>query len=147
MSKRTEPVTLTNMCMIKRDHQILVLNRNDPVWPGLTFPGGHVEPHESFNDSVIREVKEETGLTIFSPKLVGVKQFYDQNQERYIVFFYVTNKFTGQVKESNEGTLSWMTKEELLKHQLAYNFDRDLPIYFDAQLSEHLLDGKRDELF
>ncbi|KAI4309818.1 8-oxo-dGTP diphosphatase [Lactobacillus intestinalis] len=147
MSKRTEPVTLTNMCMIKRDHQILVLNRNDPVWPGLTFPGGHVEPHESFHDSVIREVKEETGLTIFSPKLVGVKQFYDQNQERYIVFFYVTNKFTGQVKESNEGTLSWMTKEELLKHQLAYNFDRDLPIYFDAQLSEHLLDGKRDELF
>ncbi len=133
--------------MIKRDHQILVLNRNDPVWPGLTFPGGHVEPHESFHDSVIREVKEETGLTIFSPKLVGVKQFYDQNQERYIVFFYVTNKFTGQVKESNEGTLSWMTKEELLKHQLAYNFDRDLPIYFDAQLSEHLLDGKRDELF
>lgn len=115
MSKRTEPVTLTNMCMIKRDHQILVLNRNDPVWPGLTFPGGHVEPHESFHDSVIREVKEETGLTIFSPKLVGVKQFYDQNQERYIVFFYVTNKFTGQVKESNEGTLSWMTKEELLK--------------------------------
>lgn len=147
MSKRTEPVTLTNMCMIKRDHQILVLNRNDPVWPGLTFPGGHVETHESFHDSVIREVKEETGLTIFSPKLVGVKQFYDQNQERYIVFFYVTNKFTGQVKESNEGTLSWMTKEELLKHQLAYNFDRDLPIYFDAQLSEHLLDGKRDELF
>ena len=147
MSKRTEPVTLTNMCMIKRDHHILVLNRNDPVWPGLTFPGGHVEPHESFHDSVIREVKEETGLTIFSPKLVGVKQFYDQNQERYIVFFYVTNKFTGQVKESNEGTLSWMTKEELLKHQLAYNFDRDLPIYFDAQLSEHLLDGKRDELF
>lgn len=133
--------------MIKRDHQILVLNRNDPVWPGLTFPGGHVEPHESFHDSGIREVKEETGLTIFSPKLVGVKQFYDQNQERYIVFFYVTNKFTGQVKESNEGTLSWMTKEELLKHQLAYNFDRDLPIYFDAQLSEHLLDGKRDELF
>lgn len=133
--------------MIKRDHQILVLNRNDPVWPGLTFPGGHVEPHESFHDSVIREVKEETGLTIFSPKLVGVKQFYDQNQERYIVFFYITNKFTGQVKESNEGTLSWMTKEELLKHQLAYNFDRDLPIYFDAQLSEHLLDGKRDELF
>lgn len=133
--------------MIKRDHQILVLNRNDPVWPGLTFPGGHVEPHESFHDSVIREVKEETGLTIFSPKLVGVKQFYDQNQERYIVFFYIADKFSGEVKESNEGSLSWMTKEELLRHRLAYNFDRDLPIYFDAQLSEHLLDGKRDELF
>lgn len=55
--------------------KILVLNRTDPVWPGLTFPGGHVEAHESFNDSVIREVKEETGLDIVHPKLVGVKQF------------------------------------------------------------------------
>ncbi len=55
--KRSEKVTLTNMCMIKNKDKILVLNRNDPVWPGLTFPGGHVEAHESFNDSVIREIK------------------------------------------------------------------------------------------
>ena len=54
MMKRSEPVTLTNMCMIKKKDKILVLDRNDPVWPGLTFPGGHVEPHESFHDSVVR---------------------------------------------------------------------------------------------
>lgn len=41
--KRSEAVTLTNMCMIKDKDKILVLNRTDPVWPGLTFPGGHVE--------------------------------------------------------------------------------------------------------
>lgn len=63
---RTEPVTLTNMCMIKNKDKILVLDRNDPVWPGLTFPGGHVEKHESFHDSVIREVKEETKLALRS---------------------------------------------------------------------------------
>ena len=144
---RTEPVTLTNMCMIKNKDKILVLDRNDPVWPGLTFPGGHVEKHESFHDSVIREVEEETGLKIKKPKLAGVKQFYDQENHRYLVFFYIATKFEGQVQESNEGKLIWMTKDELLNSKLAYNFDHDLPVYFDETISEHILDGKRDELF
>ncbi|MCT7732338.1 MAG: 8-oxo-dGTP diphosphatase [Lactobacillus crispatus] len=138
---RTENVTLTNMCMV------LVLDRNDPVWPGLTFPGGHVEAHESFHDSVVREVKEETGLTISHPQLVGVKQFYDHNDERYLVFFYIAEQFSGTVKESDEGKLTWMSAKELKKQKLAYNFDHDLPVFFEQTISEHMLDGKRDELF
>lgn len=144
---RTEPVTLTNMCMIVKDKKILVLNRKNPNWPGLTFPGGHVEDHESFYDSVIREVKEETNLTIENPRLCGLKQFYDDNDHRYIVFFYTATQFSGQVKASNEGDLTWMTKKELFDTQLAYNFDRDLLVYFDDKIDEHLLDGTRDELF
>ena len=144
---RTEPVTLTNMCMIKKRDKILVLNRTDPIWPGLTFPGGHVEAYESFNDSVIREIKEETGLDITKPKLVGIKQFYDRNDQRYLVFFYIATHFTGKIKESNEGKLNWMTQDELKHHQLAYNFDHDLPVFFNSSISEHMLDGKRDELF
>ncbi|QNQ80446.1 8-oxo-dGTP diphosphatase [Lactobacillus sp. PV034] len=144
---RTEPVTLTNMCMIKKQDKILVLDRNDPVWPGLTFPGGHVEDHESFHDSVIREVKEETGLTIKEPKLSGVKQFYDKEHHRYLVFFYIATAFNGHLHASDEGKLSWMTKAELLQSKLAYNFDHDLPVYFDENISEHMLDDKRDELF
>ncbi|MBI1699722.1 8-oxo-dGTP diphosphatase [Lactobacillus crispatus] len=144
---RTENVTLTNMCMIKNKDQVLVLDRNDPVWPGLTFPGGHVEAHESFHDSVVREVKEETGLTISHPQLVGVKQFYDHNDERYLVFFYIAEQFSGTVKESDEGKLTWMSAKELKKQKLAYNFDHDLPVFFEQTISEHMLDGKRDELF
>lgn len=144
---RTENVTLTNMCMIKNKDQVLVLDRNDPVWPGLTFPGGHVESHESFHDSVVREVKEETGLTISHPQLVGVKQFYDHNDERYLVFFYIAEQFSGTVKESDEGKLTWMSAKELKKQKLAYNFDHDLPVFFEQTISEHMLDGKRDELF
>lgn len=144
---RTETVTLTNMCMIQDKNNVLVLNRADPIWPGLTFPGGHVEAHESFSDSVIREIKEETGLNIVHPKLVGVKQFYDHNQHRYLVFFYIATQFSGTLKASNEGTLQWMNKQELSKHKLAYNFDHDLPVFFDQNISEHMLDGKRDELF
>lgn len=144
---RTENVTLTNMCMVKNKDQVLVLDRNDPVWPGLTFPGGHVEAHESFHDSVVREVKEETGLTISHPQLVGVKQFYDHNDERYLVFFYIAEQFSGTVKESDEGKLTWMSAKELKKPKLAYNFDHDLPVFFEQTISEHMLDGKRDELF
>lgn len=144
---RTEPVTLTNMCMITDNNKILVLNRNDPYWPGLTFPGGHVEAHESFFDSVVREVKEETNLVITNPKLSGIKQFYDENDHRYIVFFYTATDFSGKVKASREGKLTWMTKEELLNEKLAYNFDRDLLVYFNQNIDEHILDGERDELF
>ena len=144
---RTENVTLTNMCMVKNKDQVLVLDRNDPVWPGLTFPGGHVEAHESFHDSVVREVKEETGLTISHPQLVGVKQFYDHNDERYLVFFYIAEQFSGTVKESDEGKLTWMSAKELKKQKLAYNFDHDLPVFFEQTISELMLDGKRDELF
>ncbi|BDR60530.1 8-oxo-dGTP diphosphatase [Lactobacillus xylocopicola] len=144
---RTERVTLTNMCMITANHQILVLDRKDPTWPGLTFPGGHVEAHESFHDAVVREVKEETNLTITDPRLCGLKQFYDDQNQRYLVFFYIATKFQGTVKSSPEGNLTWMTQEELLTHQLAENFDRDLLVYFDQTRQEHLLDGERDEPF
>ena len=61
---RQIPVTLTNMCMIRDGDRILVQERIDPDWPGVTFPGGHVESGESFAASVIREVFEETGLRL-----------------------------------------------------------------------------------
>ena len=62
---RAEKVILTNMCMVYDNKgNILVQERVNKDWPGITFPGGHVEPRESFVRSVIREVREETGLTV-----------------------------------------------------------------------------------
>ena len=84
---RTENVELTVLCLIEDGNKILLQNRVKKEWHGYTLPGGHVEPGESFVDAVIREMKEETGLTIIDPKLVGVKQFPIENG-RYVVMLF-----------------------------------------------------------
>ena len=90
---RRETVEFVNMCMIRNGNKVLVQNRVNPDWPGITFPGGHVERGESFVDAVIRELKEETGLTISKPQLCGIKNWYDDKDYRYVVLFYKKNTF------------------------------------------------------
>lgn len=85
---RTETVTLTNMCMVYDDAgNVLVQDKVDKKWSGLTFPGGHIEKGESFVDSVIREVYEETGLTIEKPRICGTKDWLRDDGSRYLVVF------------------------------------------------------------
>lgn len=86
---RTETVEFTNMCMICDGSRVVVIDRKKRDWPGITFPGGHIEPGESFTDAVIREVQEETGLHIRSPQLCGIKDWCE-NQCRFVVLLYKT---------------------------------------------------------
>ena len=80
---------LTTVCLIQRDGEVLLQNRVKEEWHGYALPGGHVEPGESIVESVIREMKEETGLIIHKPKLCGIKQFPIEDG-RYIVFLFRT---------------------------------------------------------
>ena len=80
---KLERVELTNMCMICDGTRVLVQDRKNPNWPGITFPGGHVEQGESFVDSVIREVKEETGLDVTDLRLCGIKQYIPAENSTY----------------------------------------------------------------
>ena len=68
--KRTEPVELTVVCLLEDSGSVLLQNRKKEDWHGWALPGGHVEPGESFVDAVIREMREETGLT-FTPVEAG----------------------------------------------------------------------------
>lgn len=135
---RIEPVVLTNMCMVQNGEYILVQDRLNPNWPGVTFPGGHVEPQESFVRSVIREVKEETGLDIADVRLCGVKQFTHRTEGyRYIVLFYKTSTFTGTLRSSGEGKVFWIKRSELMQHTLAEGFETMLEVFENDALSEN----------
>ena len=143
---RRETVVLTNMCMVY-DNQgnILVQDRLDPDWPGVTFPGGHVEPGESFTKAVIREVWEETGLTIEHPRLCGLKQFPEEDGTRYIVMLYKTNQFSGELRSSREGNVFWIKRSELENYPLPVSFDQLIHVFEDDSLGEQYVRWDGDE--
>lgn len=137
---RTEDVELTNMCMIRDGKgNVLVQNKtNHPTWHGWNFPGGHVEPGEYITPSVIREMKEETGLTIENPRLCGIKEFHkSKDGKRYIVFLYAADRFTGELKDSCEGEVFWYPLSQLADcGKLIDGFGEMLEVFTNSQISE-----------
>jgi 8-oxo-dGTP diphosphatase len=134
MSK-TENVELTVICLIYKDNKILLQDRIKNDWKGYTLPGGHVEKGEAFVDAVIREMKEETGLTIKQPILCGIKQFPIDNG-RYLVLLYKTNEFEGNLSSSEEGKMVWVDRNDLHKYNLVNDFVDLLKVFDDNNLSE-----------
>ena len=133
---RSEKVIITNICMIYNGGRVLVENRTNPDWPGITFPGGHVEKGESFTDAVIREVHEETGLKISFPRLCGIKDWTEDDGSRYMVLFYKTDKFSGELVSSDEGEVFWTELSELKSLDLAEGMDKQLEVFLNDDLSE-----------
>ncbi|MBQ7315067.1 MAG: 8-oxo-dGTP diphosphatase [Clostridia bacterium] len=146
---RTEDVELTNMCMIcDGKGNVLVQNKvNHPTWHGWNFPGGHVEKGEYVTPSVIREIKEETGLTIEAPRLCGIKEFHkSKDGKRYIVFLYIADTFSGELKASNEGEIFWYPLSELsASDKLIDGFGEMLPVFTKDTISEIYYERCTDE--
>ena len=140
--RRTENVELTVLCLIQDGNRILLQNRVKKDWQGYTLPGGHVEPGESFVDAVIREMKEETGLDILKPRLVGIKQFPIEDG-RYIVLLFKTECFSGQVVSSDEGEMEWVECDRLSEINTVDDLDDLLKVFNDPGLNEfqYLVDG------
>ena len=134
---RSEQAIFTNLCMVCDDAgNILVQDRKKPDWPGLCFPGGHVEPGESFVESVIREVREETGLTIENPILCGTKQFQTEDGERYVVLLYRASRYSGELRSSDEGEVFWIPRDSLSQHQLSIDMEDMVKVFESDTLSE-----------
>ena len=143
---REEKAIFTNLCMITdAEGKLLVQDRKDPDWPGLCFPGGHVEPGEAFTDSVIREVWEETGLTIEDPRLCGVKQFPTGSGARYVVLYFRATKYTGTLRSSEEGEVFWISSEELENSTTVPDLFKMMQVMESDDLNEFIyeIDGDR----
>ena len=147
---RTTPTILTNLCMVEDlENGKVVLQYRSPErykkWSGYAFPGGHIEEGESLAESVIREVYEETGLTIADPKLVAVKDWEPEEGGRYIVFCYKATEFKGQLRSSDEGEVSWVKKDQLEKLDLSYDMLPLLEVMEDPDLSEYYYRKRTDD--
>ena len=142
MSRKSE-IELTNMCLICDGNKVLIQEKVGTK--GLVFPGGHVEEGESLLESVVREMKEETGLTIENLKICGFKDWIQEDGTRYIVLLYKTDKFTGELKSSDEGRVFWIDRADIDSANLIWNMKELLEIFDTDLYSEFFFkikDGK-----
>lgn len=133
---RNEKVCFMNMCMVQDDKgNVLALDKVNDSYTGTTFPGGHVEQNEIFQKSIIREVWEETGLTIESPKLCGLYHWHEDGVHS-VIMLYKAEKFIGELKSSEEGQVYWIPLEELKTRELATGMKYVLQILGADQVNE-----------
>ncbi len=109
---------LTTLCYIEKNNRYLMLHRvkkerdlNRDKWIGV---GGHFEYGEAPEECLLREVKEETGLTLTSYRMRGIVTFiYGEDVVEYM-HLYTADAFTGNVIPCEEGELVWVPKEDVL---------------------------------
>lgn len=135
MGERTERVELTCVCLLRDADRILLQKRVKKDWIGWATPGGHIEPGESIVGAVVREMCEETGLTVKNPRLCGVKHWPIEGG-RYIVFLFVADEFEGELRSSDEGEMRWFARSELGSVKLAGNLEMQLAMMEDEALTE-----------
>ena len=158
---------LTTLCYIEKDEKYLMLHRvlkkndiNKDKWIGV---GGHFEKGESPEDCLLREVKEETGLTLTSYRFRGLITFTFSSQGRETdteyMCLYTANGYEGELISCSEGNLEWVNKKDIFSLKLWEGdkiFFRLLQeerqffslklVYQDDELREAVLDGVRQEL-
>ena len=113
---------ITTLCYIERDNQYLMLHRvkkendmNRDKWIGV---GGHLEEGETPEECVVREVLEETGLTLLNQKHRGLLTFVSNEWGTEYIFLFTADKFEGNLKECDEGQLEWVDKDRIGELQL-----------------------------
>lgn len=155
---------LTTLCYIEKDGQYLMLHRvskkndvNKDKWIGI---GGHFEEGESPEECLLREAREETGLTLTSWKFRGLVTFIAEGWQTEYMCLYTADAFTGELRACDEGVLEWVPKGELPRLNLwegdkiflrliaeeAPFFSLKLKYEGDV-LRQAVLDGRELELF
>lgn len=108
---------LTTLCYIEKDGAYLMLHRtkkeNDQSHDKWLGVGGKFEPDESPEECMLREVKEETGLTLTKYAFRGIVTFVSDEWETEYMHLFTATGYEGEIGFCNEGTLEWIPKEEV----------------------------------
>ena len=128
---------LTTLCYLEKNDSYLMLHRikkevdvNKDKWIGV---GGHFEKDETPEECLLREVKEETGLTLTSWRFRGLVTFLSDAWETEYMCLYTADGFEGDMITCDEGTLEWVKKSELERLNL-WEGDK---IFFKLLKEEH----------
>jgi len=144
-------IELTTMVMIQnpKTRQVLVQNRTGK-WLGWSFPGGKVDPGESCHDCAIREIKEETGLTIRDLTHHGIAHWCNlETNERYLVFLYKTQYYSGElISVFDKGENFWCDADTVLgakREQFSNARVSYIHLYFTQAFNEAFITYRGDE--
>lgn len=140
MSRSFDNVVVTNMVRIyDREKDMVVVQKREKGWCGYAFPGGHLEFGESVYDSAVREIKEETGLTVSDLRYCGLIHWYntDDNHMEFIHFYHTENFEGTLIPRTEEGPNFWMKPSELAKLELSPGLEEQIKMF----------DNDRAELF
>ena len=132
-------IEITNMIMVQNpETKEVLVQRRIKYWCGISFPGGHVDNGESIYDSAVREVKEETGLTVKNLTCCGLVHWHNtDNNDKYFVHMYKTNQYEGELlKGTDEGEVFFTPVEDIKHMPLAPNFDKYLEVFLSDKYTE-----------
>ena len=107
----------TTLCYVTRGDEVLMLHRvkkkndiNKDKWIGI---GGKFEGEESPDECLLREAKEETGLTLTSWQCRGVVTFISEGEIGEYMYLFTADGFEGALADCNEGDLQWVKRDFL----------------------------------
>ena len=113
---------ITSLCYIEKDEKYLMLHRtkkekdvNAGKWIGV---GGKLEEGETLSQCLVREIKEETGLTAKAYQFHGIVVFHFNDDEPLYMYLYTCDSFSGELQDCPEGELRWIPKKDLLQLNL-----------------------------
>lgn len=125
------------ICEIIKDNRILLQYKapgrfGEGKWNG---PGGKLKPDETPVEGVVREVKEETGLTILNPEQMGHIDFYfgERPEPNWVAYIFRVTDFTGDLTPNNEGELRWWKIDEIPYDQMWLDDIHWLPLLIQGK--------------
>jgi 8-oxo-dGTP diphosphatase len=126
---------LSSLCYLEHDGKLLMLCRNKEPFRGCwTAPGGKLEFPENPRQTIVREIREETGLTLENPELKMINsETGGERDYNWLVFIFRAFQFSGSLKECDEGTLMWISKQQIYDFKIP-DVDRELlSLIFEEQ--------------